>query len=192
MAVAAGWLKLTRPGPVFHSRRYVRTPAPPSEADWTMGTVTTLAPPRPQEEEVGWVIPSTARGLVMEFLPALAAVARGRLRLVGLPPRAPVVLRHLRAEHCPVVLTAPAGLVTEAALHFFSTQSLDDVLLADAFQAHTPSLWADARRLMRYFSRAVTTWTEPVIPPLTFEHDTRLDIAATVPSAPLVTETSQP
>lgn len=154
LLAAVGWLRLTRSGPVFWPRRFVQAPA--SSRGWRVRTVHTLASPRPGEREVGWVIPPTARGVVLELLPALLAVARGHLRLTGLPPRDAPLVRQLQAERRPALLGFPSGLVTEASLHAHLELTPEDVLLIDAFQAYSASPAADLLRLARFFTRTLT------------------------------------
>lgn len=151
VAAAAAWLRLTRRGPVFWRRRFVRTPCPPGPARET-GTAYTLVPPRPGEDERGWVIPPTVGGLVLELLPALAAVARGDLRLVGLPPRTAEQFE-VHARQCPSLFRAPAGLVTETALCDPASLAPDESLLVDSYQAHAAGRLADAGRLGRFLFR---------------------------------------
>jgi hypothetical protein len=162
VVAAAFWLRLTRPGPLLWPRRFVRAPAGTPETAWEIGTVYTLAPPRAGEEGRGWVIPATFRGLVLEFLPALWCVARGSLRLVGLPPRDHDVLK-THGERCPALLRLPPGLVTEAALCCTGPLAEEDCLLVAAYQAETSGRFADLRRLGRFLLRALTVWGTPSV-----------------------------
>jgi hypothetical protein len=156
LVVAVAWLAATRPGRLIWPRRFVRVPdAGPGSAERT-GVVYTLARPRSDESDRGWIIPTTLSGLVLELLPGLAAVAVGQLRLVGLPPRSKAAWERLPADQYPILSGAPAGLVTEAALACEPGDPVDDVLLADVYQAHTSTPAADARRLARFVIRAVT------------------------------------
>ena len=143
LATAAAWFWLTRPGPVFWRRRFIR------DAAWREGTAFTLAPPGPADGRLGWVVAPTWRGLVQELLPALPAVAAGRLRLVGLPPRDPDLARRFEPP------AAPAGLISEAGLIGPAGLSADDVLTLDAYQAQTSTTAADLGRVARFLAGVV-------------------------------------
>jgi NDP-sugar pyrophosphorylase family protein len=156
---AALWLWLTRPGPVFWQRRFVTTPAPAAESTWDAGTAYTLVPPQEGDEERGWVVPATFRGLVLELLPALGAVAMGRLRLVGLPPRRRTALRAHGTEY-PPILRAPAGLISEAAL-CPTPPTAADRLLVDVYQTQTSVLATNLWRVGRFLAKALTAWGAP-------------------------------
>jgi hypothetical protein len=159
---AACWVRLTRPGPVFWPRRFVRA-AETGEHPGELGTVYTLVPPRPDEAETGWVIPATFRGLVLELLPALACVAWGTLRLVGVPPRGRESFRR-RGNRCPSLLRAAPGLITEAALCDAERQSPEDCVLVDAYQAETSTQLQNLKRVCRFVLRALTAWGKPTAP----------------------------
>lgn len=156
---AALWLWLTRSGPVFWQRRFVTTPGSASESTWEVGTAYTLVPPQDGEEERGWVVPATFRGLILELLPALGAVAVGKLRLVGLPPRRRAALR-AHGTLYPPILRAPAGLVTEAALCPVPPAA-EDRLLVDVYQTQTSRLATNLRRVVRFVAKALTAWGSP-------------------------------
>src|SRR5262249_14256749 len=81
-------LRLTRRGPVVSRREAVRLPAAPEEGAWRTFAVWGFRPfgeaPGDWERGLrGW------GGLLLRFLPALTAVVRGDLALVGVPPRTP-------------------------------------------------------------------------------------------------------
>lgn len=149
LAAAAAWLRATRPGPVFWRRRFVRTSGNADESR-REATAVTLAPPRPTEDQVGWVVEPTLRGLVQELLPALPAVAAGRLRLVGLPPRGPGL-----ADRRPRFPAASPGLISEAGLVGPAGLTVDDARTVAAYQAQTSSAAADLGRVARFLARAV-------------------------------------
>lgn len=154
---AALWLRLTRPGPVFWRRRFVRAPSSASEPPEEVGTVITLSPPRRGEDVYGWVIPATLRGLILELLPALWCVACGSLRLVGLPPRAGHLLR-AQGTRCPALLRASPGLVTEVALCRPERLTPEDCLLVDAYQTQTSDSLANLKRVCRFLFGVLTVW----------------------------------
>ena len=160
VVAAAFWLRLTRRGPLLWRRRFVRAPARVPESAWEVGTVYTLAPPRAGEEENGWVIPATFRGLVLEFLPALWGVAWGSLRLVGVPPRDRDLLKSHGAQ-CPRLLRRPPGLVTEVALCDAGPLTPEDCLLVAAYQAETSCPIANLRRVCRFLLKALSVWGTP-------------------------------
>ncbi|WP_439621365.1 hypothetical protein [Gemmata sp.] len=156
---AALWLWLTRPGPVFWPRRFVTTPAPAAESTWELGTAYALVPPQDADEERGWVVPATFRGLVLELLPALGSVALGNLRLVGLPPRRRTAMREHGLQY-PPILRAPAGLISEAAL-CPPPPAAEDRLLVDVYQTQTSRLATNVRRAGRFLAKALTRWGAP-------------------------------
>jgi hypothetical protein len=171
LALAALWLKATRPGPVFWRRRFVRTPCGPAEAGWREGSAFALGPPRDADGEFGWVVEPSLRGLVRDLLPALPAVAVGRLRLVGPPPRSAELARRLRPDRRLTVLAAPAGLVSETGLAM-ADLTLDEAVALDAYQAQTASAADDLGRLGRFLAAALTRWrsapaagVEPILAP---------------------------
>jgi lipopolysaccharide/colanic/teichoic acid biosynthesis glycosyltransferase len=155
--LVALWLRLTRPGPVFWARRFARHPAGPAEPPGGGRTVYTFSPPRPEDDEFGWVVPASLSGLVLELLPALWCVARGHLRLVGLPPRRSEVLREHSAQ-CPALLQVSPGLITELALCDPEQLAPEDRVLVDAYQTHTSDPLANAKRVGRFLFRALTNW----------------------------------
>ncbi len=167
LAAAAAWLKATRGGPVFRRRRFVRTPAAPHEAGWRLGSTFTLSADTADGGPSGWVVRPTMGGLVCDLLPGLLAVARGDLRLVGLPPRTADGLGQVPTDRWPAFLGTPAGLMSEAELMHADGASPDDVYLADAFQAHSRSTGSDVRRAFRFVGEALTSWRrpDPVPPP---------------------------
>jgi lipopolysaccharide/colanic/teichoic acid biosynthesis glycosyltransferase/carbonic anhydrase/acetyltransferase-like protein (isoleucine patch superfamily) len=155
--LVALWLRLTRAGPVFWPRSFVRAPVGSAGAEWEIGTVYTFSPPRPEEDEYGWVVPASLSGLVLELLPALWCVARGNLRLVGVPPRGPELLQ-AHGGQCPPLLQASPGLITELALCGQGELIPEDCLLVDAYQTQASDSLANAKRIGRFLLRALTNW----------------------------------
>jgi NDP-sugar pyrophosphorylase family protein len=155
LLAAALWLKLFRAGPLLTRRELVRTPASLDESRWRTFRVRTLAPARPEEIRTGWIIPATPRGLLLELLPALLNVALGDLRLVGLPSRSAESLQALPESRQGGYLRTPAGLVSETALLFPGLPADDELVLADAFQAHAGSVRENAGRLGRFLLRGL-------------------------------------
>ena len=163
LLVALG-LWLTRRGPVLWTRRFVRPPVSPAHPTGEVATAYTFSPPRPEDHEHGWVVPASLSGLVMEFLPALWSVARGHLRLVGLPPRGPELLR-VHAAQCPALLGGPAGLITELALCDRGQLVPEDRVLVDAYQTQTSDSLANAKRVGRFLFRSLTGWAAAPVTP---------------------------
>lgn len=170
LILVAAWLWATRSGPILFRRSFVRTPASVRSPVWHMGYAYSFTPPRQKEAETGWLIPPRMSGLVLEMLPAMEAVARGHLRVVGLPPRSPELLRRFPTARRVAMLRMKAGLVTEAAMFCGPDAEPDDVLLADVFQAHMSTRGSNVARFIRFLSRSVgftrQTWpglmTNPV------------------------------
>lgn len=154
LLAAAVWLGLFRAGPLVTRRELVRTPASSEPARWRTFRVRTLVPPRPDESRTGWVIPATPRGVLLEFLPALLNVALGDLRLTGLPPRSAESLAALPEIRQAGYLRTPAGLISESALLFPGVPADEEVLLADAFQAHADSTRERVLRFGRFLAKA--------------------------------------
>ncbi len=155
LILVAAWLAATRKGPVLFRRSFVRTPATGHSAVWRTGSAYSFTPPRDKEAETGWLIPPTISGLVLEVLPAMAAVARGHLRVVGLPPRSADLLHRFPTARRIALLRMKAGLVTEAALFCGPDAEPEDVLLADVFQAHMSTRGRNVARFVRFLTRSL-------------------------------------
>jgi lipopolysaccharide/colanic/teichoic acid biosynthesis glycosyltransferase len=87
-----------------------------------------------------------------DFLPGLAAVAAGRLLLVGVGPRSPEELEDLPSEWRKSILHAPVGLVTEALVNYGAHSNLDELYVCESFYASRQSLGRDLHLLVRYFA----------------------------------------
>jgi len=90
-----------------------------------------------------------------QFLPGLFAVARGRLHLVGLPPKTASEVASLHEDWRVLYLCGKAGLITEA-----STTSIDpgdemQLYLADAYYSIQQSPSHDLLLIARYFLRLI-------------------------------------
>lgn len=187
LAVAAAWLRLTRRGPVFSTRSFVNRAAARRSDTIPSATAYVLSVPRPDASDTGWVVPATLGGLLLEFLPGLLAVARGQLRLVGLPPRDVEQMRRLLVEKRPALIGAPMGLVTEAALSGSPGAPVDDVLMTDVYQVYTTTPLADVSRLTRFLLRAATTLRQPEPPAPAPVEDTLIEVQAmTATAAPMI------
>jgi hypothetical protein len=100
--------------------------------------------------------------LVGRVLPGLWHVARGELRLVGVPARTPEELESLPDGWRDVALAAPAGLVTEADVLYQEAPTEDERFAAEAVYAATRSPSRDAMILLAYAARLLGLTPPPV------------------------------
>jgi lipopolysaccharide/colanic/teichoic acid biosynthesis glycosyltransferase len=116
LLLTALWLKLRRGGRVLHTRRVVSLPAFRRGGCRATFGLWSFSMPRQRgvrdsADEAGW------RHLFLDFLPSLVNVARGDLRLVGLPPRTPEEVEQLGPDWQALYLRDKAGIVSEMLLH---------------------------------------------------------------------------
>jgi lipopolysaccharide/colanic/teichoic acid biosynthesis glycosyltransferase len=150
------WLKLTRPGPVWHRRRVVRLPVPDDGRPWRDYLFWSFLPPPTEEgETAGDVVPRSVRGVLLGFLPALINVVRRDLNLVGLPPRSRKAIQGLSEDWQKLYLQAKAGIVTEASARFASVPTVEEAYIAEAFYVVSSGLKYDLRLLTRYLARSL-------------------------------------
>jgi len=90
-----------------------------------------------------------------QFLPGLYAVARGRLHLVGLPPRTASEVAALQEHWRTIYLSGKAGLITEAATTSIDTGDEMQLYLADAYYTIEQSPKHDLLLIARYFLRLI-------------------------------------
>jgi len=88
-----------------------------------------------------------------QFLPGLYAVARGRLHLVGLPPRTASEVASLQEHWRAIYLCGKAGLITEAGTTSIDSGDEMQLYLAEAYYSIQQSPSHDLRLIARYFLR---------------------------------------
>jgi hypothetical protein len=107
LLIAAG-CRLTRPGPLFDHDEMLHLPAHPDPSAWRTVRLRRFACRAFTDHPVPGI-----RDALLRVLPGLWDVARGRLRLVGLPPRSPAAVKALPEDWRNLYLACRAGLITE-------------------------------------------------------------------------------
>lgn len=144
----ARWL-LKRP--VRYAHQYAVTPTSPGDMrrrEWTLHTFS----PHPERE----------RGLRKFFyvtLPSLPQVARGNLRIVGLPMRSWRAIEDLPPDWRALSLQAYPGLVTADAIYTGTAASDDERYAAEAYYVARSNWWRDLRLLLTALWRMVLVRT---------------------------------
>jgi hypothetical protein len=147
--VVAPLLALWRRGKVVYLTRVVRVPLGPDPQAWPTFTLLSFSPQDPGE--------GTTLGpghFFLRFLPALVNVARGDLRLVGLPPQTPAQLRHLGADWQVLYRHSKAGILS-ATLLACDSLSEDEAYATEAVNALTGGLVRDVGLFLRYLVAVV-------------------------------------
>jgi NDP-sugar pyrophosphorylase family protein len=90
-----------------------------------------------------------------EFVPGLLSVVRGRLNLVGVPPRSARTIQHMPADWRGVYLSCKAGLITESLVVYGGNPSLEEAYSADAFYRAMDSTTYDCRLMLRYLVQVI-------------------------------------
>jgi lipopolysaccharide/colanic/teichoic acid biosynthesis glycosyltransferase len=150
LLLTALWLKLWRGGRVLHARRAVRLPAfrrGGGRATFNLWSFST-ARRRGGRGEAGW------RHFFLDFLPGLVNVARGDLRLVGLPPRTSTEVEQLGPDWQALYLRSKAGLVSEVLLHPDDLAE-EEVYALEGVYAVTRGSLRDFGLLTRYLLRVL-------------------------------------
>jgi NDP-sugar pyrophosphorylase family protein len=99
--------------------------------------------------------PAGWSSFLRQFLPGLFAVARGRLHLVGLPPRTASETASLQPDWRAIHLCGKAGLITEASTTPIDPGDEMQLYLADAYYSIRQSPSHDLLLIARYFMRLV-------------------------------------
>lgn len=110
LLVVSAILKMKRPGAVRRLRRAIHLPTTPDERCWSTFDLWSFGSSA-DEGEGGREQPDM-RHFFLQFLPALVNVARGDLRLVGLPPRAPDEVRRLAPDWRALYLRGRVGIIS--------------------------------------------------------------------------------
>jgi NDP-sugar pyrophosphorylase family protein len=103
------------------------------------------AVPWPERLNGGW------KSFLLRFLPGLFAVARGKLSLVGLPPRTRDEVMQLSKDWQAFYLTGKAGLITEATLFADGLGGGADAFLTEACYGATRGWAHDLNLFTQYF-----------------------------------------
>jgi lipopolysaccharide/colanic/teichoic acid biosynthesis glycosyltransferase len=153
LLLTALWLKLWRGGRVLHARRVVRLPAFRRDGGRATFGLWSFSPSRRRGArgragEAGW------RHFFLDFLPGLVNVARGDLRLVGLPPRTPAEVEQLGPDWQALYLRGKAGIVSEVLLHP-NNLAEEEAYALEGVDALTRSPFRDLGLLTRYLLRVL-------------------------------------
>ncbi len=142
MVIARGRLKQTA---------VLKLPAGDDSSRWRVSQIWYIL--RPVDERfppAGWA------SFLFRFLPGLFAVASGKLRLVGLPPRSIQEAQALTPDWQVLYLNGTAGLITEASVVGTDAANEIEVYLAEACYRATQSWWSDVKLFFRYFAKLLT------------------------------------
>lgn len=137
----------SRRATIWHTLDAVVLPAEPDEATWRTVHLRALAPLD--------VLASRASlaDLVLRVLPLLPAVIRGRLGLVGVPPRDLESFRELPDDWRDLLLGAPLGVLWES--HVVNAHSDDERRAAETYYAAVASLRHDLAIVAGYLRRVL-------------------------------------
>ena len=136
-------VRVKSPGLV--KRPFVRLPATSQVAQWQTAHLA--------------VFDGACESVRAEFLnvvvPGLWSALRGKLRLVGLPPRSERELLALPSDWRELCLPSHVGLITEARTMCPTCPNKDEAYTADAFYSVSRSLGHDLRLVGRYLLRVI-------------------------------------
>ncbi|MFT5525236.1 MAG: lipopolysaccharide/colanic/teichoic acid biosynthesis glycosyltransferase [Pirellulaceae bacterium] len=91
-----------------------------------------------------------------EFLPGLAAVARGKQAFVGITPRTVEQMQQLPEEWRNLCYQSKAGVITEAFVQYGGNATQDELHTSEVFYAAVGSFRYDTSLLIRYFKTLLT------------------------------------
>lgn len=128
--------------PAIYERRFVRSPAP-LDGPWPMTHALSFVDAAGAARADGW------RHFWLVFLPGLGALALGRARLVGAPPRDEIEMRKLPDDWREIALQARPGLLSESFVQNGPEADEDERYASEAFSA----VAADWRFSMRILTR---------------------------------------
>jgi len=171
-------VKLTRRGPLLHSRDVIRLPSPPDRFQWRTFKQLGFCPF--PDVIPGVPPPSTHRckAFFLSILPGLWHVAKGQLRFVGVMPRTIAEVEALSHDWRELYLRSKAGLITEADVLYGRHPTPDQLYSAEVMYAVTSGLRHDLWLLIRYFLRIGSRSSaghEPVSYESVMSDDTRTD-----------------
>jgi hypothetical protein len=142
IAITVFFLRLFRKGPVFNPIEVVRLPANTESIQWR--TVRLFCFAKSQSSGAGVPLPSGGLAdIFTRFLPGLVNVAKGEIRFVGVQPRTRTEIEALPEDWRALYLSAKAGLITEAFVHYGSSPTSDELYSAEAFYSVSASLRHD-------------------------------------------------
>jgi lipopolysaccharide/colanic/teichoic acid biosynthesis glycosyltransferase len=147
LLLVALFLKLTRRGRVLHRTGVVRLPAVRRGKRWETFRLWSFCP-RGGSGQAG------VRHFFLEFLPGLVNVARGDLRLVGLPPRTPEEVRLLGPDWQAFYLQGKTGILSENLLAS-ETASEEEAYATEGVYAVSGGAGRDLGLLLRYLARVL-------------------------------------
>ncbi len=139
----------------------IQMPAPPEEMGWRNIALYTFVP---TETALGPIRPGLQRSwsdFVFRFLPGLLNVAKGELRLVGVPPRSRAEIEQLPPEWRSLYLRCKAGLVTEASIRYGPNPSEDEIYAAEAYYAAVVNGRYDFTLIVTYLIRTLLRLRSP-------------------------------
>ncbi|MEW6756495.1 MAG: NDP-sugar synthase, partial [Candidatus Latescibacterota bacterium] len=143
LLAGVGIVLKVRRGWALQRRQTVRLPVRGAAGRWPTFTLRTF------EEGAGARVRRGWRDVLLRFLPGLASVVRGDLRLVGVRPRAPQEVAALPPVWRDLYLNSQAGLVCEADVKCAPGATDEELQVAEAVQAAVPGtgrslavLWA--------------------------------------------------
>ena len=158
LATAAA-LKAWRGGPVFTSHERVRLPAPADVSRWRTFPLWSFNVDTKGDPESRLL--AGVRDVLFRVLPGLVNVARGDLRIVGVPPRSAAEVLSLPEDWRALYLGSKAGLINETSLVSPTALCREDHLVSDSFYAAAQGPGYDLRLLTGYAARAFS-WRPPV------------------------------
>lgn len=139
--------------PFIVSRPFVKLPSPRDPVKWKSTFLTGLSasdsPVAVNSSGPLWAW----RHLALVLLPGLIDVIRGRVGLVGLPPRSADEIKALDDDWRNIYLKGRVGLVTEALVQFGTEADDDELYSAEAYYAATASFKRDVSLFMSYLGR---------------------------------------
>lgn len=137
---------LLRPQSRWVKKDFVRTPVPENQYLWKTSQLYAcqLGEQRRSGRYALWY------DLFTRVIPGLSAVARGRLRLVGVSPRSAEELDELPRPWRDMLLAAQTGLISESLIQFGPDAPTDPRSVADLWHSSTPRRLVRAILLARY------------------------------------------
>jgi len=154
LLIVALFLRASRGGKVWHAQRTLRLPAGPDEETWSTFNLWSFSPP---QDPASWGESKRANltHFVLDFLPALVNVARGDLRLVGLPARTPQEVRRLDPAWQSLYLQGRAGIISETFLNV-GFPLREEVYATEGFYVVTRGLVRDFNLFLLYLLRVLS------------------------------------
>jgi len=138
-------LAAVRRGVPFPREEFVHLPAPSDPDRWRVSSYRSGAPANAVRTAWGH--------LLLRFLPALPAVAVGRLALVGVEPRSGDAIQALPPDWRALYLKSKVGLLTETFVEYGADASADDRYACEAFYSVSRGVRLDCSILARYAQR---------------------------------------